>query len=47
LFAFVAEPNFIQIVELLHVPLQTMYNHRHKASNRMANGEAIDTLEKV
>ncbi|KYM75822.1 PREDICTED: uncharacterized protein YJR142W [Atta cephalotes] len=41
------EPNFIQIVELLHVPLQTMYNHRHKASNRMANGEAIDALEKV
>lgn len=46
-FTFVAEPNFIQIVELLHVPLQTMYNHRHKTSNRMANGEAIETLEKV
>lgn len=46
-FSFVAEPNFIQIVELLHVPLQTMYNHRHKANNRMANGEAIESLEKV
>lgn len=46
-FALIAEPNFIQIVELLHVPLQTMYNHRHKASNRLANGEAIETLEKI
>jgi len=46
-YTFVTEPNFIQIVELLHVPLQTMYNHRHKTSNRMANGEAIEALEKI
>lgn len=46
-YAFVTEPNFIQIVELLHVPLQTMYKHRHKTSDEMANGEAIKALEKI
>lgn len=39
-YTFVAEPNFIQIVELLHVPLQTMYNFPHKACKITANGEA-------
>lgn len=46
LCTFVTEPNFIQIVELLHVPLQTMYKHRHKVNDGMANGEAIEALEK-
>lgn len=47
LYAFVTEPNFIQIVELLHVPLQTMYKHRHKTNDEMANGEAIKALDKI
>ncbi|XP_015171391.1 PREDICTED: uncharacterized protein YJR142W [Polistes dominula] len=40
------EPNFIQIMELLHVPLQTMYNHPLKKCKITANGEATETLEK-
>ncbi|XP_015603255.1 uncharacterized protein YJR142W [Cephus cinctus] len=34
------EPNFIQIVELLHVPLQTMYNQPQRKNKIAANGEA-------
>ncbi|XP_023288246.1 uncharacterized protein YJR142W [Orussus abietinus] len=38
------EPNFIQIVELLHVPLQTMYNQPQRKYKIAANGEATDAL---
>ncbi|KAL2722395.1 uncharacterized protein YJR142W-like [Vespa mandarinia] len=41
------EPNFIQIMELLHVPLQTMYNHPLKRCKITANGEATEALGKV
>ncbi|CAB0029540.1 unnamed protein product [Trichogramma brassicae] len=33
------EPNFIQIMELLHVPLQTMYNQPHRKHKISTNGE--------
>ncbi|XP_015114713.1 uncharacterized protein YJR142W [Diachasma alloeum] len=40
------EPNFLEIVELLHVPLQTMYSYVHKSKpNKIAaNGETNDAL---
>ncbi|XP_058798534.1 uncharacterized protein LOC131668418 [Phymastichus coffea] len=41
------EPNFIQIMELLHVPLQTMYNQPHRKHKIAANGETNDTLERI
>lgn len=49
LYISVTEPNFIQIVELLHVPLQTMYNYPQKACKIAANGEANgdDALERI
>lgn len=36
---FIAEPNYIQIVELLHVPLQTMYNQPQRKYKLTTNGE--------
>ncbi|CAK9827668.1 Nudix hydrolase 20, chloroplastic [Anthophora retusa] len=41
------EPNFIEIVELLHVPLQTIYNQPQKKCKLAANGEAIETLDRI
>jgi len=44
-YVFVSEPNFIQIVELLHVPLQTMYHSPQKNFNRIAaNGEMLEKI---
>ncbi|XP_026667496.1 uncharacterized protein YJR142W isoform X1 [Ceratina calcarata] len=41
------EPNFIEVMELLHVPLQTMYNQPQKKCKLAANGEAIEPLERI
>ncbi|KAK0167098.1 hypothetical protein PV327_004541 [Microctonus hyperodae] len=40
------EPNFIKIVELLHIPLQTMYNYVPQQTNHKiaANGETNEAL---
>lgn len=43
----VTEPNFIEIVELLHIPLQTIYNQPPKKCKLAANGEAIGMLERI
>nr|XP_012139275.1 PREDICTED: uncharacterized protein YJR142W isoform X3 [Megachile rotundata] len=41
------EPNFIEIVELLHVPLQTMYNQSQKKCKIASNGERIESLDRI
>lgn len=41
------EPNFIQVVELLHVPLQTMFNLPQRKYKITANGESNDVLDRV
>ncbi|XP_015512510.2 uncharacterized protein [Neodiprion pinetum] len=38
------EPNFIKIVELLHVPLQTIYSQPQRKYKIEANGEANNSL---
>lgn len=43
----VSEPNFIQVVELLHVPLQTMFNQPQRKYKIAANGEANDAIDRV